>query len=49
MRSWMMRRKLDKEDDDEEQDGGVLEKAKGWVRELFHVILICDGSSPLES
>ena len=37
------------EDDDEEQDGGVLEKAKGWVRELFHVILICDGSTPLES
>ena len=22
---------------------GVFEKAKGWGRELFHVILICDG------
>ena len=21
----------------------VLEKGKGWGRELFHVILICDG------
>ena len=29
----------------------VLEKATGWGRELFHVILICDGScySPLET
>ena len=34
---------------EEEDDGECSGEGQGLVRELFHVILICDGSSPLES
>ena len=39
----MMRRRSRRKNRRRSRRRSVLEKAKGWGRELFHVILICDG------
>ena len=35
--------------DYDDDDGECFEEGQGVARELFHVILICDGSSPVET